>query len=148
MSLDIEEYKKNHKTAYLASEYERLGNLIAETRVLAESDALMRDMADGELKELEERQKVIIEQMEAILNVREEDEVTAKGVVLEVRAGAGGDEAGLFAHQLADMYMRYAGFKGWEWRVLDESKNEAGGYKEASFELKGKGVYEALKNFK
>ena len=65
-------------------------------------------------------------------------------MVLEVRAGAGGDEASLFAFQLAEMYQRYTEGKGWSWTILDESKSEAGGYKEASFEIEGKGAYGAL----
>jgi peptide chain release factor 1 len=62
-----------------------------------------------------------------------------------VRAGAGGDEASLFAWQLAHMYERFAETKKWSWKILDESSNEVGGYKEASFEIKGKDVYKLLR---
>jgi peptide chain release factor 1 len=69
----------------------------------------------------------------------------AVGMVLEVRAGAGGDESALFARQLSDIYRRYAERQGWKFVILDESKNELGGYKEASFEIRGEGAYEALR---
>src|SRR3989339_2007262 len=66
-------------------------------------------------------------------------------IVLEVRAGAGGDEASLFAWELAHMYELFSTVKGWEWKTNYESKNELGGYKEASFEVKGKDVYKILR---
>src|SRR3989344_1754997 len=70
-------------------------------------------------------------------------------VVLEVRAGAGGDEASLFAWELAHMYEKFAETKGWRWKVNYESKSELGGYKEASFEVKGKenqNVYKIMRH--
>jgi peptide chain release factor 1 len=66
-------------------------------------------------------------------------------VILEVRAGTGGDEAGLFAGDLARMYQRYAGVKGWKFSVLDSSENAQGGFKTLIAEVIGEGVYEALK---
>jgi peptide chain release factor 1 len=62
-----------------------------------------------------------------------------------VRAGTGGDEAALFAWQLAMMYLKYADTKGWGYETLYESATELGGYKEASFEIKGKGCFKALR---
>jgi peptide chain release factor 1 len=66
-------------------------------------------------------------------------------VILEIRAGAGGDEAALFAGEMALMYEKYAENQGWKWRVVDTSVNTIGGYKEASFEIKGKDVYKKLR---
>jgi peptide chain release factor 1 len=66
-------------------------------------------------------------------------------IVLEVRAGAGGDEASLFAWELAHMYERYAQLRGWQWRVNYESKSDLNGYKEASFEIKGKDVFKKMR---
>ncbi|MCX6704772.1 MAG: PCRF domain-containing protein [Candidatus Woesebacteria bacterium] len=66
-------------------------------------------------------------------------------IVLEVRAGAGGDEASLFAWELAHMYELFSTIKGWQWKTNYESKSELGGYKEASFEIKGKDVYKMLR---
>jgi peptide chain release factor 1 len=61
------------------------------------------------------------------------------------RAGAGGDEAALFAQELLDMYKRYSEVKGWSTKIIEESKNDLGGYKSASIEIKGKGVFDDLK---
>jgi peptide chain release factor 1 len=69
----------------------------------------------------------------------------ANEVVLEVRAGAGGDEASLFAWELAHMYELFSNMKCWQWKTNYESKSELGGYKEASFEIKGKDVYSQLR---
>ena len=65
-------------------------------------------------------------------------------LVLEVRAGAGGDEAALFAYQLAEMYQRYAEKRGWTVTLQYAHRNDVGGYKEAAFEIKGKGCYKKL----
>jgi peptide chain release factor 1 len=65
--------------------------------------------------------------------------------VLEVRAGAGGEEAALFAEELAIMYKRYAEIVGWSWKVLSESTSSLGGYKEASFEISGKDAYKTMR---
>src|SRR3989338_9228163 len=66
-------------------------------------------------------------------------------VVLEVRAGAGGDEASLFAWELAHMYELFSTIQGWQWKTNYESKSELGGYKEASFEIKGKNVFKKMR---
>ncbi len=66
-------------------------------------------------------------------------------IILEVRAGAGGEEAALFAKELADMYTFYAGLKGWGTQIIYTSETSLGGYKEASIEMRGKGVYEKLR---
>ncbi len=67
------------------------------------------------------------------------------GVIVEIRAGAGGDEAALFARELANMYAKYAGRIGWKVKVLDESRNDLGGLKEIIIEFEGKGAHHALK---
>jgi len=66
-------------------------------------------------------------------------------IVLEVRAGAGGDEASLFAWELAHMYEKFAEAEGWQWKTNYESKSSLNGYKEASFEIKGKEVYKKMR---
>ena len=79
-------------------------------------------------------------------NVKTEShQVGTNEVVLEVRAGAGGDEASLFAWELAHMYELFSTIKGWQWKTNYESKSELGGYKEASFEIKGKDVYKMMR---
>jgi peptide chain release factor 1 len=118
--MDLEKYKENPKTTYLAK--------------------AVQHMQD------EEQKKLLIAQMDEILKEGGGSGESTNEVVLEVRAAAGGDEAALFAEQLANMYRAYADKEGWSSRVLAESKTDLGGYKEASFELRGKGAYERLKH--
>jgi peptide chain release factor 1 len=68
------------------------------------------------------------------------------GIILEIRAGVGGNEAALFAQDLALMYTKYATRRGWSVSQVNESRNEVGGIKESVYELRGEGAYEALKN--
>ena len=79
-----------------------------------------------------------------ILKKDKEEEEHLNEIVLEVRAGAGGDEASLFAWELAHMYEKFSEAQGWIWRVNYESKSDLNGYKEASFEIKGKDVYKKM----
>ena len=143
--MDIEALKNNHKTRYLVSEYERL--LAEESSVLSmlDSDPGMAELGEGELSSLRAQIKALEEQMSAIVLADKEEEEKPKEIILEVRAGAGGEEAAIFAQDLAMMYERYAEKKGWGFTKLDISESEVGGYKEASFEIKGKDVYELLK---
>lgn len=66
-------------------------------------------------------------------------------LIIEIRAGAGGDEAALFAHELADMYIHYAQKQGWGTKIVDESTSDLGGYKEVVFEIRGLGAFNAFK---
>ena len=83
--------------------------------------------------------------MDEILKEEAQEEELPNEIVLEVRAGVGGEEAALFAEELANMYRKYADIKGWSVKILDEAESPLGGYKEASFEIRGKGVYEELR---
>ena len=109
--MDLSKYKANPKTAYLAAALEHIQN---------EADKLE-----------------MIKQMDEILAGDAVEEEFPNEVVMEVRAGVGGEEAALFAEELAHMYMAYATGQGWGTRVLSESKSDLGGYKEASVEIKG-----------
>ena len=109
------------------------------------TDEQMGELARTELESLNAQRTAVLLQAEAILRVDEEEEQFPNEAIIEVRAGAGGDEAGLFAHQLSEMYRKFAERQGWVFTVLDESKNSAGGYKEASFEIRGKDVYKKLR---
>lgn len=137
----IEEFKKNNKTAFLAQEYEKLEGQAAEVARLIELDPGMKDLADEELKSVEDQKKALFAQMEEIVKKEIEEEEFPNEIILEVRAGAGGDEASLFAKKLADMYEGYARAHGWGWRPLDESLSTVGGYKEASFEVRGQDCF-------
>lgn len=141
--MDLAKYKENPKTAFMATELERLLSEEKEVSELAEGD--MAEMARTDLKRLAEQKQVIIDEMERILTVEEKEEEFPNEAVLEVRAGVGGEEAALFAEELAHMYIAYAEIQGWQVRTLSESKTDLGGYKEAVFELRGLGVYEKLR---
>src|SRR3989344_1514211 len=145
MSFNLNELKKDHRTSYLAEMLEKLLREEAEVREMLDSDDSLHEMAAKELKYLEEQKDGLEKQIKEILDKDAEIEEFSNEVVLEVRAGAGGDEASLFAWELAHMYEKFTEQKGWEWKVDYESKNEIGGYKEASFEIKGKDVYKFLR---
>ena len=143
--MNIEEYKSNNKTRYLAHEYERLLREEVSVRTMMESDPLMAELGNEEIRALRVQIDALGKQMDDIIAGDKEEEEKPKEVILEVRAGAGGEEAAIFAENLAHMYERFAEKKGWGWKKLDESQSELGGYKEASFEIKGKDVYNLLK---
>jgi len=145
MTVDLEKYLKNQKTAYLAQEYQRLLKETNELEQLVETDPTMKHMAEEEKSKNEEQREIIFKQMEAILTASKEEEIFPREVILEVRAGAGGEEAALFAARLAEMYERYAEKQKWSFKRVDESQSELGGLKEASFEIKGKDVYKKLR---
>jgi len=140
---DMQHFKENPKTTFLASEYERLSRKIGELETLS-NDGEMVVLAQDEMKTLLKQRDELQRQMEDILREEEEAEQFPNEIVLEVRAGAGGDEAALFARELAEMYQRYAEKVGWQMRLLSDSQNPLGGYKEASFEVRGQDVYKRL----
>lgn len=145
MNLDLEELKKNHKTSYLAMEYERLLGEEESVNSMVANDESMRELAVEELQNIKFQKEGIERQVEEILKSEKEEEEFPNEIILEVRAGAGGDEASLFAWELAHMYERYAEDMNWGWKTNYESANEVGGYKEASFEVKGKDIYKLLR---
>jgi len=138
MTFDLEELKKNHNTSYLASVLEKLFREEAEVREMLASDETLHEMAAKELKFIQEEKERIEKQIQDILDKDKEAEEFPNEIILEVRAGAGGDEASLFAWELAHMYEKFAESQGWSWKVNYESKSDLNGYKEASFEIKGK----------
>jgi peptide chain release factor 1 len=149
MTLDLAELKKNHNTSYLAGELERLAREEREVREMLDSDETLHELAAKELKFIQEEKERIEKQVQDIFKKEEEQDTEANEfpseIVLEVRAGAGGDEASLFAWELAHMYEKFAESQGWQWKVNYESKSDLNGYKEASFEIKGKDVYRKMR---
>lgn len=143
--MDLEIFKSNQKTKYLADEYERLLGEESSVRAMILSDPSMAELGEGELATLRTQINALEKQMMEIIEGDKEEEVKPKEIILEVRAGAGGEEAAIFAQDLAMMYEYFAEKKGWEFKKLDESPSEMGGYKEASFEIKGKDVYDMLR---
>ncbi len=140
---DIARFKENPKTTYLADSLVRL--LEEEKEVQAMAKGEMGELAAEELSRIEEQKRSLVDEMERILKREEAEEEFPNEIVLEVRAGVGGEEAALFAEELAFMYKAYGATRGWTSRLLDESKSPLGGYKEASFEIKGQGVYERMR---
>ena len=143
--MTIEEFKKNPKTMYLAEAYETALKEEAHLLELSKTDPSMRELAVEELATLEQQKKELLKQMEDIVASEQVEEELPNEIILEVRAGAGGDEAALFARELSEIYQKYALSKGWTCMKMAESLANLDGYKEASFEIKGKGVYEKLR---
>lgn len=114
-----------------------------ERLIAEESDPDMAAMAEEELTTLISKR----DEIEADLSKRTRpvDPMDKKNVIVEIRAGAGGDEAALFAGDLLRMYTRYAETKRWKVELIDESRNEQGGYKEVIFSIKGTQVYHEMK---
>ena len=119
-------------------------NDLAEAEALAGGDdADLADMARAEIEPLQRRIETLQSQLQMLLVPKDPND--DRDVIVEIRAGAGGDEAGLFAADLARMYTRYAEEHGWKVEVLDENETGIGGYKEVIFAVRGKGAYSRLK---
>jgi peptide chain release factor 1 len=103
----------------------------------------MRELAQEELKSLEARRDALLAEIRLLLVPKDPND--AKNVVLEIRAGAGGDEAALFAADLFRMYSRYAERQGWRVELLNVSENGSGGTKEVTAIIEGRGAYSRLK---
>jgi peptide chain release factor 1 len=123
----------------LKSEAQDLAELIADP----ETDREMKALAESEFFEL--KRKIPQKEQEIQLILLPKDEADNKNAILEVRAGTGGDEAALFAANLFRMYHRYAEQKNWKFIPIDINETGIGGYKEASANITGKGVFARLK---
>lgn len=142
--LDIKTLGDNPKTAFIAGQLKSLQDKEDELQELLEQDGGMKDLVETEKKSLDKQREALLEQARAILAAEIEEEQTPDHIVIEVRAGAGGDEASLFARELADMYTTYCLNQGWKASKVDESTSDVGGYKEASFEVRSKEAYSDL----
>ncbi len=138
------EYRGLEKIVTSYNDYKKvLDDIEFYREALNGSDEEMREMAKLELPEAEERK----EKMEAAIRqmLIPKDPQDDKNAILEIRAGTGGDEASLFAGDLARMYMRYCERRGWKTAVLSETEGSVGGYKEIQIEVVGDDVYGTLK---
>jgi peptide chain release factor 1 len=142
--MTLEEFKSNPRTMYTAQEYERLLSAKKDAEELL-SDVDMKELAEGEINALSTQIDALWKQMEDTAQVAKEEEEKPKAMILEIQGGAGGDESSLFAAELALMYQNYAESRGWGWNKLDESVSDVGGYKDVSFEVKGRDAYDALR---
>ncbi len=144
MNPDLEKYKSNPRTAYLADSFARLLKEEEELKVLA-TDPEMAALSEEEMKNIEAQKEALMKEIEDIVAAEEKEDEFPNELILEIRAGAGGDEAALFAHELAEMYKAYAATQGWSFTLLASSENSIGGYKEASFEIRGLNCYKRLR---
>ena len=126
----------------IAVAYRKLREDIAAARELLE-DAEMREMAKEELAELEPRLEAATQEARIALLPKDPDD--RKNAILEVRAGAGGDEAGLFGAELLRMYSHYADQNGWKFEIIEDGSTELGGIKESVALIQGKNVFQKLK---
>ncbi len=126
-------------------QYKEVLQGIEETRSLAqsESDPEMRKLAEEELQALEQREQDCKKELQYLLMPKDPND--EKNVLLEIRAGTGGDEATLFAAELFRMYSRYAERVGWRVEIMDEHESGVGGFKEIIAMIEGEGVYSKLK---
>lgn len=129
----------------LYDEYKKLlDGIQADTQMItAEDDQEIKEMAREELKELQDRQPKLEEEIK--LHLIPPDPLDEKNIIVEIRGGVGGDEASLFVSDLYAMYTRFAERKGWKAELMGASETEVGGYKEISFSLQGKFVYGSLR---
>jgi peptide chain release factor 1 len=148
---DPAEYKKSAKAlseleplVQKFREYKTVQKDLEGTQELIKgSDAEMRALAEEELPGLEEKREALLQELKVLLIPKDPND--EKNVILEIRAGTGGDEAALFAADLFRMYTRYAEQQGWKIDVMSTSDSGAGGLKEAIASIEGRGVYSRLK---
>lgn len=126
-------------------EYRKASDDLADTKeMLSDSnDEELREMAKAELSELESKLERYSEELKVLLLPKDPND--QKNVLLEIRAGTGGEEAALFGGDLLRLYMRYAERRGWKTEIMDMNETGIGGIKEAIILIKGKGAYSRLK---
>ena len=127
-------------------EYQQVKKSIAESKELlneSSSDEELRELAKLELSEMEDKVEPLEEELKVLLLPKDPND--EKNVILEIRAGTGGDEAALFGADLFRMYSRYAERRGWKTELMEVNETGIGGIKEAVLLIKGKGAYSRLK---
>jgi len=139
------EYKDLKKLVDKGLVYESLMSNVEEAQEIISdgSDAEMVEMAKMQMEEAKAQIPALEEEMRVLLIPKDPDD--AKNVVMEIRAGAGGDEASIFAGDLHRMYTKYCESKGWKVEVVDFNDGTSGGFKEIIFEVSGEDVYGTLK---
>ena len=155
---DAEVLRDNRKLQDLSREHSRLREIVVLARAFQKQHAdlegaqeLARTSDDREMKELARQEAEDLKQRQAALEVQLEvlllppDPLAEKNTIVEIRAGTGGDEAALFAANLARMYQRYAERQGWRMEVLSANETGIGGFKEIIFSVNGTGAYGRLR---
>ena len=126
------------------TEYKKAKESVAEAKEMLESgDEELRELAKMEIAEYEDEIPKMEDELKILLLPKDPND--DKNVILEIRAGTGGDEAALFAQDLLRMYLRYTERRGWKAEIMDANETDIGGIKEVSVLIKGKGAYSRLK---
>ena len=131
--LKYRQYKK------LAADIQQAEQILADSA----ADGDLKALAKAEMQELEEKKNALLEQITSSLVMS--DDMAIDSVIMEIRAGTGGEEAALFARDLYDMYMKYAEARKWKVEQLDFSTTEKGGFREVIVSIKGPGVWSELR---
>lgn len=126
-------------------EFKSLENTIKDAKEIIDetSDKELKEMAQDEMKESESRLEELTEEIKLLLLPKDPND--DKNVIIEIRGGAGGEEAALFSSVLYRMYSMYAEKVGWKVEIMDANETELGGFKEVSFQIEGAGAYSKLK---
>ena len=132
----IEQYESDPRTVYFVKEYRRLQKELASLDAMEQGG--MEELVQEERKGIQEQMNALERQIQNIVKEDEAETESANTIILEVRAGAGGDEASIFARDLAIMYEKYAANKGYSFTAVSVSENNLDGYKEASFQIRGR----------
>ncbi|WP_236890587.1 peptide chain release factor 1 [Desulfoluna limicola] len=143
-----QKYIKEHgEISKLMEAYRRYKKIVADLEeardLLTDDDPDMKEMAQEEIGPLEEQKAALEEELKILLIPK--DPLDEKSVIVELRAGTGGDESALFAGDLFKMYTRYAESLGWAVEVMDSHASDVGGFKEVVFQVSGKGAYSSFK---
>ena len=138
------EHAELKETVTLFRDYREKKKRLEEAREFLDGgDEEMEELARGEIEELEPEVEKLEKKIPRMLLPKDPND--DKNVIIEIRAGTGGDEAGLFAGDLFRMYTRYAEKKGWKVEILNSSEAEVGGFKEIIFTVSGNGAYSHFK---
>lgn len=139
------EYKDLKKIVDVFENYKNVvENIQSSKEILSgNEDAELKEMAKMELEELEPKKEQLEEEIKMLLIPKDPED--SKNVIIEIRAGTGGDEASIFAGDLFRMYTKYIEKKGWKYELITEHEGTSGGFKEISFSVEGEDVYGTLK---
>ena len=141
----MKEYSQLSEIAGLHEKIEGLTKQLEEAKTIAqeEKDPQMRELAKEEYKELEAMLQDCEDKLKLLLIPK--DPLDEKNIIMEIRAGTGGEEAALFAADLYRLYSRFAETKGWKFEIMNSNETELGGLKEIVFSISGNNVYENLR---
>ncbi|MDR2717618.1 MAG: peptide chain release factor 1 [Treponema sp.] len=141
----MKEYSQLSEIAAIHGDTEELSKQLEEAKLIAqeEKDPQMRELAREEFRELETRLRDCEDRLKFLLIPK--DPLDEKNIIMEIRAGTGGEEAALFAADLYRLYSRFAETKGWKFEIMSSNETELGGLKEIVFSISGSNVYENLR---